>query len=237
MTGSALALLLLFCAAAIPAVSTASAAQISAAPRAQGQQALPDWSSRRFELHSSTFTNGSTLPQSTILNAALVYGTPPIVGCEGGNKSPELSWTNAPRGTRSFAIMLFDADASVVHWSIYNIPATTTSLPENAGTPTSSYGQQVFNDVADLPNYDGPCPPTSFPHHYVFTIYAIGGWVTLNAPPQLSPSFIKLPTGETLFQTLLEGRYHILGSATLTGLYGLPKGASQNAAAALRHAP
>lgn len=118
--------------------------------------------------------------------------------------------------------MLFDADASVVHWAIYNIPAATTRLPQNAGAPASAYGLQVFNDVADLQNYDGPCPPKGLIHHYVFTIYAIDGWVTLNAPPQLSPNLIKLPTGETLFQTLLEGRYHILASARLTGLYGLP---------------
>jgi Raf kinase inhibitor-like YbhB/YbcL family protein len=192
----------------------------------------PDWHGR-FELHSSTFTNGSTLPQSTILNAAAVDGGTPIPGCEGGNKSPELSWTNAPRGTRSFAIILFDYDASFVHWAIYNIPASRTSLPQNAGIANSAYGQQVFDDfvpsLVSVADYNGPCPPTSFAHRYVFTIYALDDFVTLSAPPQLTSIGDKLPTGETLFDALLHGRYHVLASASIVGLYGLPSTASQHA--------
>ncbi len=69
------------------------------------------------------FKNGSTLPQSMISNVAAVFGGPPVAGCEGGNESPELSWSDAPRGTRRFAIVMFDADASFFHWSMYNSPS------------------------------------------------------------------------------------------------------------------
>jgi hypothetical protein len=193
----------------------------------------PDWNGH-FELRSKTFTNGSTLPQSMILNAAAIDGGTPVVGCEGANESPQLSWTNAPRGTRSFAIVMFDTDASFFHWGIYNIPGDRTSLPQNAGIAKSALGQQVFDDFP-LQSYNGPCPPTSFAHHYVFTIYALDGMVTLNVPPQLFPKVDPtLPTGETLFDTLLAGRAHILASASIFGLYGLPAGASQAAGIRLK---
>ncbi len=195
----------------------------------------PDWHGR-FELHSSTFTNGSTLPQSTIINLGALDGGTPVPGCNGGNESPELSWTNAPRGTRSFAIILFDYDASFVHWAIYNIPASRTSLPQNAGIAKSVYGQQIFDDfvvqdpqLVSVADYNGPCPPPGFVHHYVFTIYALDDFVTLSAPTQLTSIGDKLPTGETLFDALLHGRCRILASASIVGLYGIPASASPNA--------
>ena len=32
-------------------------------------------------------------------------------GCAGDNVSPQLSWSNAPEGTKSFAITMYDPDA------------------------------------------------------------------------------------------------------------------------------
>ena len=32
-------------------------------------------------------------------------------GCSGENKSPALSWKNAPKGTKSFALLVHDPDA------------------------------------------------------------------------------------------------------------------------------
>ncbi|MGD0476434.1 MAG: YbhB/YbcL family Raf kinase inhibitor-like protein [Candidatus Velthaea sp.] len=232
--------LLFFFALELSLTVSASAAQINGVTLvAQQQQAEANWGrAPYFQLRSKTFTNGSILPQSMILNVAALFGPPPEPGCEGGNQSPELEWINAPRGTRSFAIMMFDEDASFVHWAMYNVPATRSSLPQGAGTLSSPYGQQVFNDFANdfqtfaegavTQRYDGPCPPSTFQHRYVITVYAIDGVVTLPAPPQLT-SLIHLPTGATLFQTLLLGRYHILASASIFGLYGLPAGPSQNA--------
>ena len=60
-----------------------------------------------------------------------------VFGCDGSNISPSLKWTGAPEGTKSFAINLYDPDAPTGsgfwHWVVFNIPASTTSIPKNAG--------------------------------------------------------------------------------------------------------
>jgi phosphatidylethanolamine-binding protein (PEBP) family uncharacterized protein len=63
------------------------------------------------------------MPISTIYN--YVYqgsNVCSIDGSPGGDELPELSWKNAPRGTRTFAIVVFDETAGVVHWGMYNNP-------------------------------------------------------------------------------------------------------------------
>lgn len=58
-------------------------------------------------------------------------------GCEGGNQSPALTWTQPPEDTQSLAITVHDPDAPTGsgwwHWVVYNLPAQTTQLPANAG--------------------------------------------------------------------------------------------------------
>ena len=58
-------------------------------------------------------------------------------GCKGGNLSPALAWAGAPKGTASFVVTAYDPDAptgsGLWHWSAFNLPATTTSLPKGAG--------------------------------------------------------------------------------------------------------
>ena len=72
-------------------------------------------------LSSSSFKEGETLKMDHILSAD--YGC----GCGGGNKSPQLSWSGAPAGTKSFAVTCFDPDAPTGsgfwHWVVVNIPA------------------------------------------------------------------------------------------------------------------
>jgi Raf kinase inhibitor-like YbhB/YbcL family protein len=177
---------------------------------------------KQFQLHSDTFKNDSFLPLSTINtipatgpNSCTINGEP------GGNESPELSWTGAPRGTRSFVVTLFDVTASFTHWGMYNISKQTTALPMNAGAAGSSYGAQVVNDFGNA-GYGGPCPPANVPpdvHHYVFTVYALDVELEL-------PGSANFPANaETLYQALIEaGRCeHILASASLTGLYSTTK--------------
>lgn len=173
----------------------------------------------QFRVTSTTFENNLTLPISAIHN--LVFGGSNVCsidGATGGNESPELSWTDAPRGTRSFAVVTFDATANFTHWGMYNISADTTELPENAGVAGSTFGQQVVNDFGIGAEYDGPCPPPNFPpnvHHYVFTAYALDKELTLPSSPNFPP------TAETLFQALIKAgeRGHILASAKIVGLY------------------
>ena len=192
------------------ALSFFAAAQESASPT--GTQA--------FHLTSTTFTNNSTLPVSAVSDIPGTNGpnSCTVDGSAGGDQSPELSWVNASHRTVSFVVIAYDTTASFTHWGMYNIPATTTELPENAGVAGSPYGAQVFNDFFAGAEYDGPCPPRGvkpFAHRYVFTVYALD--VTLNLPS--SANFP--PSAETLYQALIKaGRnHHILESASLTGLF------------------
>jgi Raf kinase inhibitor-like YbhB/YbcL family protein len=181
-----------------------------------------DWRDHHFRLSSTTFDNDTVMPLSTIYNFP-VNGSNvcSLDGSPGGDESPELSWTNAPRGTRSFAVTTFDLTAGVVQWGMYDISAETTELPENAGVTGSSYGKQVINTYgsaggnADL-NYGGPCPPANYPpnvHHYIFTVYA------LDTDLKLPGSADFPPTALMLFHELVRARKHILATASITGLY------------------
>jgi Raf kinase inhibitor-like YbhB/YbcL family protein len=178
---------------------------------------------KEFRLTSTAFANDDFLPLSAIytflqngVNICSIDGQP------GGNQSPQLSWTGAPKKTQSFVVVLYDVTAAFTHWGMYNIPASVTSLAENAGAPSSTAFPQVVNDFFIGPEYDGPCPPANvapFVHHYVFTVYALDIDLTL-------PSSANFPaTAETLYQALIQaGEHgHILGSASLTGLYSTTK--------------
>lgn len=172
-----------------------------------------------FRLNSTTFSNGSTLPLSTILNNQVNgVNTCTANGAPGGDQSPELFWTGAPRGTRSFVVVLYDVTAAFTHWGMYNIAPNVNQLPMNAGRAGSSYGLQVENDFGLGQQYDGPCPPANVApdaHQYVFTVYA------LSTPLVLPSSTNFPPNGETLYHALIEvgEQGGILGKASLTGFY------------------
>ncbi|GAA1296254.1 MULTISPECIES: YbhB/YbcL family Raf kinase inhibitor-like protein [Brachybacterium] len=93
----------------------------------------------------------------------------------GQNLSPDLTWSGAPEGTRSFAVTLFDPDAPTGsgfwHWIAWDIPAGTTSLPLGVARDDTSLRQAV-NDFGN-PGYDGPEPPAGPSHRYVFTVHAL----------------------------------------------------------------
>ena len=189
---------------------------LSAAAQSGG---APATSAAAFQVSSTTFTNDATLPLSMLYNN-IVNGsnTCSLNGSPGGNQSPELSWTNAPPHTASFVVTLFDTTASFTHWGMYNIAATATGLPENAGVLGSTYGKQIFNDFGFGEEYDGPCPPAGYKpyaHDYVVTVYALDTLIQL-------PSSANFPANsETLYQALIRaGRGgHILRSSTIFGLY------------------
>jgi len=102
-------------------------------------------------------------------------------GCSGKNISPALSWKDAPAGTKSFAVTVYDPDAPTGsgwwHWLIFNIPAKVLSLPENAGDPASGLapdGSIQSRTDFGKPGYGGACPPVGHkPHRYQFTVYAL----------------------------------------------------------------
>jgi len=157
-----------------------------------------------FLLESSAFSpNGSIPTQYT---------------CEGGDRCPPLNWSAPPAGTKSFALVVDDPDAPdpnapkmrYVHWVLYNIPATATSLAESAkGSILPPGTEEGINDWKRT-GYGGPCPPIG-QHRYFFKLYALD-----TVLPKISPP----PTRSALEQAM-EG--HILGQTELIGLYRLQK--------------
>lgn len=123
-----------------------------------------------FTLHSKTLSGQATITQE--FNG---------FGCVGKNESPQLSWSNAPKGTQSFAVTMYDPDAPTGsgwwHWLVFDLPANTRELPANAGnialklSPTGSV--QSVTDYGK-PGYGGPCPPKGHgDHRYIITVYAL----------------------------------------------------------------
>ena len=102
-------------------------------------------------------------------------------GCSGKNISPKLSWKNAPEGTKSFAVTVYDPDAPTGsgwwHWIIFDIPATVHSLEKNAGNvklPVAPEGSVQSITSFGQHGFGGACPPEGDrPHQYLFTIYAL----------------------------------------------------------------
>jgi Raf kinase inhibitor-like YbhB/YbcL family protein len=101
-------------------------------------------------------------------------------GCTGGNVSPQLAWSGAPAGTKSFALTVFDPDAPTGsgwwHWIVVNIPGSTTTLAAGGSGATSKMPAGAVETRTDFgkPGYGGPCPPAGDkPHHYIFTVYAL----------------------------------------------------------------
>jgi Raf kinase inhibitor-like YbhB/YbcL family protein len=130
--------------------------------------------------------------------------------CDDRNISPELSWSGAPAGTKSFALVMHDPDAPMAggytHWLVYNIPPTADNLPENA--PNQDHlpggGMQGKNDSGTY-GYTGPCPPSGT-HRYYFRFYALD--------VELDPHAGSNKAG--LEQAI---RGHILAQAELLGRY------------------
>jgi len=170
-----------------------------------------------FQVTSATFSNGGTLPLSMLGSKCPSPVANPVGG---GNQSPELSWTNVPRGTQSFVVIAYDVTASFTYWGMYNIhtPAVAVGLPENAGVPGSPFGEQIANDLKDQ-RYDGPCPqPQPGPlHELVFTVYALNTELIL--PPTSFPGFTQ--NAEWLYRLLIDaGRGgHILATASIGGYF------------------
>ena len=126
-----------------------------------------------------------------------------------------LSWTHVPEGTVELALICDDADAPVpepwVHWVLYKIPATATSLPEGlprvpvlAAPYPMMQGKTTF--VQGI-GYNGPLPPPGHgTHHYNISLYALD--VAL-------PDTLGLTKNELL--DAIKG--HVLGRANLVGTY------------------
>ena len=156
-----------------------------------------------FRVASTTVRNGHPLPTAQLSG---IFGVP-----GGKDISPELSWSGFPKTTKSFVVSMYDPEAPTgsgfTHWTVEDIPATTTSLPQNAGTlnsttlPTAAI--QLDAD-AGTPRYIGGAPPAgSGLHYYYITITA------LNEPTTGLPA----TTSPALFNFEIDS--HVIARATL----------------------
>jgi Raf kinase inhibitor-like YbhB/YbcL family protein len=98
--------------------------------------------------------------------------------CEGVDDSPEVRWSGAPANTKSFALIVDDPDApdpkapkmTWVHWVVYDLPASTSSLPEKTKQAPAG-AHDGLNDWKKA-GWNGPCPPIGR-HRYYFKLYAL----------------------------------------------------------------
>ena len=149
-----------------------------------------------FTIKTTAFPNAGTIPQKYT--------------CDGPDLSPELSWTGAPPGTQSLALIADDPDAPVgtwTHWIIWDIPPGS-GLPEGiANTELLKDGaRQGKNDFKRI-GYGGPCPPPGKPHRYFFKLYALDTKLDLEA-------------GASRKQLESAMKAHVLSQAELMGRYG-----------------
>ncbi len=98
-------------------------------------------------------------------------------GCSGKNISPKLTWENAPKETKSFAITAYDPDAPTGsgwwHWVVFDIPKDKISLEKGFGNNEQKDIVQSITDFGKS-GFGGACPPVGDkPHRYIFTVYAL----------------------------------------------------------------
>lgn len=129
--------------------------------------------------------------------------------CDGPNVSPPLSWTGAPKDTKSLALICDDPDApsrTWVHWVIYNVPPDTAGFPEQVPAD-STLPNGARNGISDFGKfgYGGPCPPSGT-HRYFFKLYALDAVLNLS--------------GRVTKKDLLAAmEKHIVGEGQLMGKY------------------
>ncbi len=121
-----------------------------------------------FSAGSASFKHGEALPLKHVFNG---------MGCKGQNISPEIHWSHPPAGTKSFAVTVYDPDAPTGsgwwHWTVFNIPVSTTSLKEGEKLKTMNGMGEGRTDFGK-PGYGGACPPENDkPHRYIFSVYAL----------------------------------------------------------------
>lgn len=135
-------------------------------------------------------------------------------GCDGGDQSPQLSWSGAPQGTKAYAVMMHDPDAPTGsgwwHWQLVNIPKKITVLPTGFN---SSNVQKTEIDLVNIKNdygnigYGGACPPKGDgAHRYQFTVYALG-------------QTLELPQDASSALTSYMVKSNALASSTIEALY------------------
>ncbi|NHN56714.1 YbhB/YbcL family Raf kinase inhibitor-like protein [Calidifontibacter sp. DB0510] len=154
-----------------------------------------------FTLSSDDVTDGERLKEGQVAS--------------GGNTSPQLSWSGAPEGTKSYVVTCFDPDAPTPsgywHWVLVDLPADVTSLEAGAGDPSKSLPGNAFHVKTDggALGFEGAAPPEGepFDHRYYFAVYAVGE-ESLGVPKDASPAVVNFNLA-----------FKAVGRAVISGTY------------------
>jgi Raf kinase inhibitor-like YbhB/YbcL family protein len=160
------------------------------------------------------------IPVMTLSSGAFADGAkiPAKYTQAGEEASPALTWSGAPEGVESFVLIVHDVDTAIgpgnddmLHWMLWNIPATATSLAEHVPlAPQLPDGTRQIS--ATGPSYRGPGAPASGPpHHYAFELFALDTMLDTPAvgasPPQTRAAILSAMAG------------HVRAKAALVGLF------------------
>jgi len=177
---------------------------------AQEKQPTITSSKNTLMLKTSAFEDREYIPAKYGCDIPQAQGTPMI--------SPPLEWSNAPKGTVTFALIMHDMGPDpkrvldpnkldVTHWLVFDIPATVSSLPEGIHADTAVEGGVQGANVHDVNGYQAPCPRGVGPHYYVFDLYALDA--QLNLPAGVSRvDLLKAMQGHVIAQSMYIGLYN-----------------------------
>jgi Raf kinase inhibitor-like YbhB/YbcL family protein len=150
---------------------------------------------------------GKTLERLTVTSKSFpTNGAIPVdYTCDGADKSPQLTWSAPPAGTKAYAVIVDDPDApggDFIHWVAFNMKGDISSLPEAVDVTTLGgvSGTNGFNRTG----YAGPCPPKMELHDYSFHVFA------LDAPVAAQPG-----ASVDELENAMSG--HVLGEGVLVG--------------------
>lgn len=179
----------------IALTATACLGSASAQGRGRGGPAAP------IKITIPAFADGGTIPAK--------YG---CANGTNGNISPAIQWSGLPEGTVTVALILHDPDLmigdnDVLHWAIFNIPATATGLPEGvATTATLPDGSVQLQNIGRSLGYFNPCAPPPTTHHYIFEIFALD--TKLDPAPASRADLLKAMIGHVKAKGTWTGQFH-----------------------------
>ena len=196
--------IVLFSYAFIATSSVAAQTPPAGAPPAQGQGRGPG--TPPLIMTTTAFEDGGVIPEKYTMAAGAA------------SVSPELKWSQVPPGTQSFVLLMHDPEPvlnrgskmDITHWLVWNIPGTSTGLPE--GVPQGELPDGTRQVSLRSNGYMGPGAPPGPYHHYTFELYALD--IKLDVPQGTAK---ETAATRTAIINAMDG--HVLGKAVLVGRY------------------
>ena len=156
------------------------------------------------------------VPSFTVTSDDLVDGQPlkDAQVNSGGDTSPQLSWSDAPEGTKSFTVTCFDPDAPTPsgfwHWVLVDVPADVTSLDTGAGAEGADLPGNAFmcrNDGGSNAFMGAAPPEGDQPHRYYFVVHAVNE-ESLGVDSEASPAVVSFNLAfKTAGRAIIHGTY------------------------------